>query len=123
MKWFVVAGLIALGMGCSGLSRAHAFPENSSPHVGASVQASPKQVKIWFNADLEPLFNTLQVKDAQGQVVSTGEAHVDAQHPALLEVSLRPALVSGNYHVYWHVTARDGHHTEGDFAFTVRPVK
>lgn len=123
MKCFVASIVIALAMLVSGQAYAHAFPENSSPHVGASVPASPAQVKIWFNADLEPLFNTLVVKNAGGDVVSAGKAHVDAKHPALLEVSLRPALAPGKYHVYWHVTARDGHHTEGDFTFTVQPGK
>lgn len=113
--------VIALATSLPGLAYAHAFPENSSPHVGGTVQESPAQVKIWFNADLEPLFNKLVVKNAHGKVVSTGKAHVDDHHPALLEVSLKPALPAGKYHVYWHVIARDGHHTQGDFVFTVRP--
>lgn len=121
MKWLVATACAVLGMSLPSLAFAHAFPENSSPHVGASVQVSPPQVEIWFNADLEPLFDQLVVKDAHGKVVSVGDATVDAKNPALLTVHLQPALPPGQYHVYWHVTARDGHRTVGDFVFSVGP--
>jgi len=114
---------IASGIFFTSLSHAHAFPENSSPHVGASIQASPGQVRIWFDADLEPLFDKLVVKNERGAVVSKGEARVDAKNPALLEVSLPPALPPGHYHVYWHVNSRDGHRTQGDYVFTVQPAR
>ncbi len=123
MKPIISSVCVTLGVSFAALAFAHAFPENSSPHVGASVQASPPQVQIRFNGDLEPLFDKLVVKDAHGQVVSVGDATVDAHDPALLSVRLKPALPDGQYHVYWRVTARDGHHTEGDFVFNVDPGK
>ncbi len=97
---------------------AHAFPERSEPAVGATLASAPGTVKIWFNSDLEPLFDKLVVKDGAGAVVSRGNAKVDANHRSLLEVALAP-LPPGTYHVYWHVSSKDGHHTEGDFRFTV----
>ena len=97
---------------------AHAFPQRSEPAVGATIDSAPGMVKIWFNSDLEPLFDKLVVKDAAGKVVSQGNAKVDANNRNLLEVGLAP-LSPGKYHVYWHVTSKDGHHTEGDFSFTV----
>ncbi|HJP98032.1 MAG TPA: copper resistance CopC family protein [Rhodanobacteraceae bacterium] len=97
---------------------AHAFPQRSEPAVGSTIGSAPSTVKIWFNSDLEPLFDKLVVKNAAGKVVSQGKAKVDANHRSLLEVGLAP-LPPGKYHVYWHVTSKDGHHTEGDFGFTV----
>lgn len=97
---------------------AHAFPKRSEPAVGATLASAPSMVKIWFNSDLEPLFDKLVVKDGAGAVVSRGNAKVDANHRSLLEVALAP-LPPGTYHVYWHVSSKDGHHTEGDFSFTV----
>jgi methionine-rich copper-binding protein CopC len=97
---------------------AHAFPQRSEPAVGATVERAPNMVKVWFNSDLEPLFDKLVVKDVSGKVVSQGEAKVDANDRSLLEVALAP-LPPGTYHVYWQVTSKDGHHTEGDFSFTV----
>lgn len=123
MKWLVGMAFAVFGALLPALVCAHAFPENSSPHVGATVATSPPRVKIWFNSDLEPLFDKLVVKDAHGQVVSVGDAAVNASNPPLLEVPLKPALPPGQYHVYWQVTARDGHHTQGDFTFTLSPAK
>jgi methionine-rich copper-binding protein CopC len=97
---------------------AHAFPQRSEPAVGATVERAPNAVKVWFNSDLEPLFDKLVVNDVSGKVVSQGKTKVDANDRSLLEVALAP-LPPGTYHVYWHVTSKDGHHTEGDFSFTV----
>ncbi len=97
---------------------AHAFPEKSDPRVGATVAKAPPAVRIWFNARLEPLFSKLSVKNAAGRVVSRGPAQVAAGDPSLLVVAL-PRLSAGTYHVYWSVTSKDGHRTEGDFQFTV----
>lgn len=99
---------------------AHAFPDNSSPHVGATVKASPHQVKVWFDGEIEPVFSTLIVKNASGKQVSDGKGKVDASNHALLETSLSASLPYGKYSVYWSVVAHDGHHTAGHFAFTVK---
>lgn len=99
---------------------AHAFPDNSSPHVGATVAASPHTVKVWFDGELEPVFSTLVVRNAAGQQVSAGQGTVDAQDHALLETRLPKPVPAGAYTVYWSVIAHDGHHTEGHFAFTVK---
>lgn len=97
---------------------AHAFPQRSEPAVGATITSAPSTVKVWFNSNLEPLFDKLVVRNVAGNVVSRGKAKVDANDRSLLEVGLAP-LPPGTYHVYWHVTSKDGHHTEGDFSFTV----
>ena len=97
---------------------AHAFPDHSEPRVGATIASAPSSVKIWFNRDLDPRADELVVKDAAGKPVSRGKAKVSAGNPRLLEVGLAP-LSPGKYHVYWHVSSKDGHRTQGDFTFTV----
>lgn len=99
---------------------AHAFPDNSSPHVGATLEAAPSQVKIWFDGEIEPVFSTLVVKNPAGKVVSNGRGEVDATNQALLETSLPKGLPPGEYTVFWSVIAHDGHHTAGHFTFTVK---
>ena len=120
MRKFIVTLSFLLALAAPVAALAHAFPENSSPHVGASVATSPKQVKVWFDGELEPVFSTLTVKNASGSQVSTGNGEVDSKNHALLETAVPKALPAGTYTVYWSVVARDGHHTEGHFAFTVK---
>lgn len=102
------------------LASAHAFPDNSSPHVGATITASPKQVQVWFNGELEPVFSTLIVKNAKGEQVSTAKGRVDPADSRLLETALPATLAPGRYEVYWSVVAHDGHHTAGHFVFTIK---
>lgn len=114
-----IAALI-LGLASATAVLAHAFPNNSSPHVGATLTTAPTQVKIWFDAEIEPVFSTLLVKNAAGKQVSVGKGKVDPTSHVLLETTLPNALAPGTYSVYWSVIAHDGHHTEGQFAFTLR---
>lgn len=98
---------------------AHAFPERSVPRVGATVSSAPKRVRIWFDGNLNALFSKVTVTDSGGKLVSKGRSRVSANNPRLLEVGLQP-LAAGRYWVHWSVVARDGHHTEGRYAFTVK---
>jgi len=84
------------------------------------VAMAPKEVKVWFDGEIEPVFSTLVVKNASGKQVSTGKGTVDANNHVLLETPLPATLPAGTYTVYWSVIARDGHHTEGHFPFTVK---
>ncbi|MEJ2643849.1 MAG: copper resistance protein CopC [Gammaproteobacteria bacterium] len=97
---------------------AHAFPERSVPRVGATVSSAPKRVRIWFDGNLNVLFSKVTVTGPDGERVSKGHGHVSATNPRLLEVVLKP-LRPGQYWVHWSVVARDGHHTEGKYPFTV----
>ena len=91
---------------------------DQEPGVGAVVHQAPKQVRIEFNAKLEGAFSTVTVKDSAGKTVSGGSrVGPDAQS---LGAALAP-LAPGEYHVYWKVVAWDGHTTEGDYIFSVRP--
>lgn len=114
-----IAALI-LGLACTGVALAHAMPDHSSPPVGATVSSAPTQVQVWFNGQIEPVFSTLIVKNAAGEQVSVDKGRVDADNHTLLETSLPAALPAGKYNVHWSVVAHDGHHSAGDFTFTVK---
>lgn len=110
--------MAALVLAPSGAA-AHAFPDHSEPRVGHTVAASPPSVRIWFDGQIEPVFSTLRVEDRDKRRVDKGDAHVSPTDGTLLEVGL-PTLPPGRYRVFWSVVARDGHRTEGDFAFRVK---
>ncbi len=112
--------LLALGLGESPAALAHAFPVRSSPRVGATINAAPKRVRVWFDGEIEPVFSTLIVTNAAGKPVSVGKGKVSPANHTLLETALPARLPAGRYRVTWSVIARDGHHTAGRFPFTVQ---
>jgi methionine-rich copper-binding protein CopC len=104
----------------AGAARAHAYPDHADPKVGSTVSASPSQVRIWFDSEIEPAFSSIEVHGAGGTTVQEGKGRVDPSDPKLLEASIPQRLTPGTYKVTWSVVARDGHRTSGDYNFTVR---
>jgi copper resistance protein C len=100
-------------------ARAHAFPDHADPRVGASVGASPPEVRIWFDGEIEPVFSTIRVENESKQRIDRGDGGVSPQDNRLLTVRI-PPLTPGKYRVFWSVVARDGHRTEGDYPFKVK---
>lgn len=98
---------------------AHAFPRHAIPGAGAVLAQAPERVTIRFDSELAPQASTLIVKDQRGTQVSAGQGEVDAHDAATISTRVN-STAKGAYHVYWAVTDRDGHHTRGDYAFTVR---
>ena len=119
MYKIIAVVLLVITVSASPAVWAHAFPDNSAPHVGARVSPSPKVVKVWFDGEIEPVFSTLIVKNAAGVQVSQGQGAVSSSDNTLLQTTLTSPLPPGQYWVYWSVIARDGHHTAGHFPFTV----
>lgn len=97
---------------------AHATPEQTIPGAGAELKQAPTTVSIRFDDELEPVFSKLIVKDAQDKQVSQGNGELDSANSKIICTEL-DALQPGQYHVYWRVVSRDGHHTHGDYTFTV----
>lgn len=118
MKSLLSALTLIVAMALPVAAVAHAHPKQALPAQNSSVSQAPAEVSILFTEYLSPLFNKLVVKNAAGEVVSQGKAVVDSDNQALLEVAT-PTLVNGRYHVYWKVTSKDGHHTQGDYHFSV----
>ena len=117
MSGGVLSGLLLL---VPTLLWAHAFPDHSDPRVGSQLKASPSQVRIWFDSELEPLFSSIEVLDAHQSKVDKGDGRVNPDDHTLLEAGV-PPLAPGSYTVSWRVVAHDGHPSEGRFPFEVSP--
>lgn len=115
-SWTLAALLLLLAQSHAS---AHAFLDHAQPRVGATVRASPPEVKIWFTQNVEPAFSTIEVRDASGAQVDKKDTHRDPQNKSLLAVSL-PPLEKGTYRVSWRVVSVDTHRTQGHFQFTVK---
>src|SRR5574340_116052 len=95
----IPAVFLLLILGIAPTVWAHAFPQNSSPHVGATVSGSPKLVEVWFDGEIAPVFSTLIVKNSSGTQVSQGNGQVSASDNTLLETVLPATLPPGQYWV------------------------
>ncbi len=109
----------ALFLAFPALALAHAFLDHADPKVGATIDVSPTEVKIWFTQSVEPAFSSIQVADAQGAQRDKKDTHVDDKDKSLLVVSV-PTLPPGVYTVTWRVVSVDTHRTQGHFEFTVK---
>ena len=87
--------------------------------MGSTLGAPPSEVRIWFDGEIEPVFSTIRVENADKQRVDQGDGRVGPRDNRVLEVRVLP-LPPGKYRVFWSVVARDGHRTEGDFPFRIK---
>ena len=67
-----VLSLLLFGLGGAG-AHAHAMLSGSTPPVGGSVGAAPRQVTLSFTQGLEPAFSSVQVTDSKGARVDTAK--------------------------------------------------
>jgi methionine-rich copper-binding protein CopC len=115
-----VLSLTAALLAAPTLAQAHAMLDHASPAVGNAVPTAPREVVLWFTEKLEPAFSQIEVRGADGTVVSSGKAQVSRSDQTQLRVALK-RLPAGTYKVIWRVLSVDTHRTQGDFSFRVGP--
>jgi methionine-rich copper-binding protein CopC len=114
---FLLALLLAAG---PGVSWAHAVLQTSVPAAGASLAASPGELRLGFNEALETGFSHVRLQGPGGAAVATGELHAADGTAHTLVVPLKAPLAAGHYVVQWSAMGHDGHRTKGEFAFDVK---
>ena len=96
---------------------AHAKLSRSEPKSNVTLNEPPRLVELWFTAELEPGFNTIEVKDAAGRRVDRGEVTLaEGGKKAQAELG---ELAAGAYKVVWKVLSTDEHTIRGSFTFKV----
>jgi methionine-rich copper-binding protein CopC len=101
---------------------AHARLDESSPEVGAVLDAAPAEVSITFSQDVQKITGTygIDVFDESGAEITTEDAVLSDDDRRILTVSLPAALPTGRYVVeYRNVSDEDGDPWEGAYAFYV----
>ena len=99
---------------------AHAYLSRAVPAAGSTVPASPTEVECSFTEALEPRFSTLEVQDASGKRVDSGDMHLAPSDAKQMIIGVGH-LAPGTYKVIWHAVSVDTHRTEGTFTFTIAP--
>lgn len=101
---------------------AHAVLTHATPAINASLTQTPDEIRLWFTEPLEPRFSHFTLRDMSGAPVKIPASQVDSADPK--QMYGKPGhLPNGLYTVVWEsVSAADGHHMEGSFAFTIGPA-
>lgn len=115
----VAACILAVTSIATPLAFAHAKLTASNPAPGAVLDTAPTDIVLTFNEKVEQAFSKVSLSSADGKVVATEKAKVDAANPAIVRVQAR-GLSTGTYTVKWAVAGQDGHRRTGTFSFSVK---
>ena len=111
----MIAG-VAVALSSPGPVFAHAALRTADPAANAFLQRPPGQVTLSFTEPIDAKSSSIEILDAAGQPVATGEVDVS---DANMTVAL-PVLKPGIYNVLWaNVSRIDGHAIRGSYPFTV----
>lgn len=117
----MIAACAGVLLTVSGAS-AHANYKSSTPAKGEVLSASPSQVSVTFTQDVQKITGTfgIEVANADGASVTSGEVALDDDDRSTMTVPLQPALPDGRYAVRWkNVSDADGDDANGAFSFYV----
>lgn len=104
----------AVLMVSSPTASAHAVRIAAEPAVDALLATGPTQVSATFNEALQTDFAAMTVVGPDGNLWSTGDAHVQG---AVVGVAVMPLGPAGTYTVNYRVTSADGHVFSGSWPF------
>ena len=114
----LTAAVAALAL--AGQAAAHARLILGSPKAGATV-AAPKELRLQYSETIVPADSSVTVAGPGGGAVATGKLVLDAKDKRVVHVPFATPPGPGAYKVSWKMKTPDGHTTDGDFAFTVKP--
>lgn len=97
----------------------HAKLLRSSPADGDVLERAPRTVVLTFDEGIETGFVRLQVLDAAGRRVDTGEPYHPGGREELVAVRLRPRI-TGRFFASYRVISDDGHPVARRTTFRVR---
>lgn len=112
--------MVAALMLIVGSALAHAMLAKATPAVGSTIRDAPTQVVLEFTERIEPTLSTVQVADANGNLVSQGTGSLTPGRAGALTVTVSD-LRPGAYIVTWKAVSVDMHVTRGSFSFTLLP--
>jgi hypothetical protein len=106
----------ALGLGDAA---AHSRLVKSDPSARAVVATAPKEVKLWFNEQVEPAFAQIWLAPAEGEKIAL-TSRGDPSDKRLLVATLPDELPDGPIVIGFHVLSVDGHTIEDKLSFTIK---
>ncbi len=117
---FVLVGVLLAGSVVA-LS-AHLKVEKTLPETGATIEAAPKELRVWFSQNPTLPVSSLTLEGPNGKVevgkVAAGQTDGKADHSVM--AAIVGTLVPGKYTASWKTSGSDGHILTGTFEFTLK---
>jgi copper resistance protein C len=122
---FCFVALLGFGLGTTGAA-AHSRLTKSDPAARAVLETAPKELKLWFNEQVEPAFAKMWIGTEDGSCIEQKTcvaltSRGDSSDPKLLIVTLPDNVPAGVVVIGYHVLSVDGHTVDDKVSFTVKP--
>ena len=98
---------------------AHAMLVKAEPPRRAQLVQSPKEVRLWFNEEVEKDYASLTLLDSAQAPVTESRPHIAADDPKAIVLPLSE-VAPGKYTVKFRVLSVDGHVVDSSYDFTVK---
>lgn len=101
---------------------AHADLIKAEPARRAVLTTSPKQIRLWFNEEIEVDYASLSVLNANNETLTDEKPMAYPDDPKSVYLDL-PELSEGRYTVKYRVLSVDGHVLDSEYKFTIKENK
>jgi methionine-rich copper-binding protein CopC len=64
--------VLAAAVAISTAAEAHAFLMHANPLAGSTVRESPKEIRLYFSEEIEPVFSGIGLATKAGEKIETG---------------------------------------------------
>jgi hypothetical protein len=116
-----LAIIVAAGLMLPALLQAHAKLEKTQPANGTTVSATPPQIQLWFDEEVDVKVSKIELTGPSGKV-ALGPTHLIG--PKSLMAVITGKMADATYTVIWQTAAADdGHVSKGDFKFTLKQAR
>ena len=105
----------------AGQALAHAQLVQANPAVGSTVSAPPTRLWLRFSEFIRVPPSAVRLTWPDGHKLVIKDLTHDAKDDRAVIAPLPAPLGAGRYGLEWRARSGDGHSTQGQFAFTVRP--
>ena len=98
---------------------AHASLVKAEPARRAVLSIPPKQIRLWFNEEIEAEYASMTVLNAEKKSVTEKKPLIHPDDPKSIYLEL-PELSPGKYTVKFRVLSVDGHVVDSDYMFGIK---
>tara|TARA_Y100001936_G_C16070401_1_gene670169 strand:- start:816 stop:1217 length:402 start_codon:yes stop_codon:yes gene_type:complete len=117
----VTIGIVIVAIMLSFASQvwAHAQLIKAEPARRAALDVAPKQIRLWFNEEIEGAYTTLTVSGTNKKLITNAKPRVVKDDPKSIILPI-PETKPGKFTVKFRVLSVDGHVVDSSFNYTVK---